>query len=59
MEVFEFADGVWGHAFGVFFLNLDLLDGYELGWVGTEVSKVDIGVCSLSEFPAYRSQYDE
>ena len=57
--MFEFADGVWGHAFGVFFLNLDLLDGYELGWVGTEVSKVDIGVCSLSEFPAYRSQYDE
>ena len=49
LQVFEFADGVRGHAFGVFFLDLDLLDGDEMGGVGAEVAEVDVRVGSFSK----------
>lgn len=48
--MFELADGVGGHAFGVFFLDLDLLDGDLVVRVGREVAEVDVGVGSFAEF---------
>ncbi|CAI0642138.1 unnamed protein product [Colletotrichum noveboracense] len=44
LEVLQFAHGVGGHAFLVFFLDFDLLDGDEGGLVGTEVAEEDDGV---------------
>ena len=52
--MFEFADGVGCHAFGVFFLDFYLLYGDELGGVGAYVAEVDIGVGSFAEFFTWR-----
>lgn len=46
--MFELADGVGGHALGVFFLDLDLFDGHEGGGLGAEVPEEDYGVGSFS-----------
>lgn len=52
LEVLELADGVGGHALGVFLLDLDLLDGHELVGIGAQVAQVDVGVGPFSEFAA-------
>lgn len=49
LQVFEFADGVWGHAFGVLFLDFYLLDSNEFGWICAEVTEVDICIGSFTE----------
>lgn len=46
--MFKFTDGIGGHAFEVFGLDLYLFDGNELGGVGGEVAEVDICVGSFS-----------
>lgn len=48
LKVFEFADGVGCHTFGVVSLDFDLFDSDELGGVGCEVAEVDVGVGSFS-----------
>ena len=48
LEVFEFADGVGGHALEVFGLDFDLFDCDELGGICGEVAEVDVGVGSFS-----------
>jgi hypothetical protein len=52
LEEFEFADSVGGETFGVFFLNFDFLDGDEFGRVGFEMTEIDVGVGSFTEFLA-------
>ncbi len=46
----QFADGIGGHPFRVFFLDLDLFDCDELGRVGAEMAQVYVCVCTFSEF---------
>lgn len=53
LEVLEFADCIGGHAFCVFFLDLDLLYSNKLGCISSDVTQVDIGIGSFSEFLAY------
>lgn len=52
LKELEFANGVRWHALGIFFLNLDLLDGNELGGVATDMAKEHKGVGTLSELLA-------
>jgi hypothetical protein len=54
LEDFKFADSVGGETFCVFFLDFNFFDGDEFGGVGLEVTKVDIGVGSLTEFLAWK-----
>lgn len=48
----ELADGIGGYAFGVFLLDLDLLDGDEGGWVRAQVTEVDDSVGTLTQLLA-------
>jgi hypothetical protein len=51
--MFQFADSIGGHSFCIFFLNLDLFDCDELGWVGAEMAKVDVCIGTFSELFAW------
>ena len=50
--MFQFADCVRGHPFCIFFLDLDLLNCDELGRVGAQMAKVDVGIGTFSELLA-------
>lgn len=52
--MFEFADGVGCHTFGVFFLYFDLFDGDLLRGVRFEVAEKYDGVGALTELLACR-----